>query len=122
MTTGDRIKMRRKEISMSAEQLAEKVKLSPATIYRYEKGDIEKVPVDMVKMIASALGTTPAFLMGWGEDQASPIPSVTPAEFTMVEKFRTLDDRGQSAVLSTLEHEYQVMQGDGQTPSLSRHA
>ena len=42
MTTGERIKCRRKELSMSAEQLAEKVSLSPATIYRYEKGDIEK--------------------------------------------------------------------------------
>ena len=40
MTTGERIKCRRKELSMSAEQLAEKVSLSPATIYRYEKGDI----------------------------------------------------------------------------------
>ena len=42
MTTGERIKLQRKKLSMSAEQLAEKVNLSPATIYRYEKGDIEK--------------------------------------------------------------------------------
>lgn len=68
MTTGDLIKIRRKEIAMSAERLAEKVGVSPATIYRYEKGDIEKVPVDVLKNIASALNTTPAYLMGWKEN------------------------------------------------------
>ena len=74
MTTGDLIKIRRKEIAMSAERLAEKVGVSPATIYRYEKGDIEKVPVDVLKNIASALNTTPAYLMGWKEN-APAIPA-----------------------------------------------
>ena len=76
MTTGDLIKARRKEIAMSAERLAEKVGVSPATIYRYEKGDIEKVPVDVIKDIAKALNTTPAYLMGWETSPAAPtIPS-----------------------------------------------
>ena len=65
MTTGERIKFRRKELSMSAEQLAEKVNLSPATIYRYVKGDIEKVPADILKKVARALNSSPAYLMGW---------------------------------------------------------
>lgn len=72
MTTGDLIKARRKEIAMSAERLAEKVGVSPATIYRYEKGEIEKVPVDVIKDIAKALNTTPAYLMGWQTSSAAP--------------------------------------------------
>lgn len=78
MTTGDLIKARRKEIAMSAERLAEKVGVSPATIYRYEKGDIEKVPVDVIKDIAKALDTTPAYLMGW---ETSPAAPTIPAGF-----------------------------------------
>ena len=78
MTTGDLIKARRKEIAMSAERLAEKVGVSPATIYRYEKGDIEKVPVDVIKDIAKALNTTPAYLMGW---ETSPAAPTIPAGF-----------------------------------------
>lgn len=74
MTTGDLIKARRKEIAMSAEKLAEEVGVSPATIYRYEKGDIEKVPVDVLKNIAKALNTTPAYLMGW-DTAPAPIPA-----------------------------------------------
>ena len=63
---------------MSAERLAEKVGVSPATIYRYEKGDIEKVPVDVIKDIAKALNTTPAYLMGW---ETSPAAPTIPAGF-----------------------------------------
>ena len=75
MTTGERIKCRRKELSMSAEQLAEKVSLSPATIYRYEKGDIEKVPADILKKIARALNSSPAYLMGWETENKPPVPA-----------------------------------------------
>lgn len=75
MTTGERIKCRRKELSMSAEQLAEKVNLSPATIYRYEKGDIEKVPADILKKVARALNSSPAYLMGWESENKPQIPA-----------------------------------------------
>lgn len=75
MTTGERIKCRRKELSMSAEQLAEKVNLSPATIYRYEKGDIEKVPADILKKVARALNSSPAYLMGWESENKPPVPA-----------------------------------------------
>lgn len=80
MTTGQRMKNRRKEIGLSAERIAEILGVSPATIYRYENGGIEKVPGDRLGPIASALQTTPAYLMGW-EDSPShseaPIPTAT---------------------------------------------
>lgn len=59
------MKDRRKAIGISAERLAEMLGVSPATIYRYENGDIEKVPGDRLGPIANALQTTPAYLMGW---------------------------------------------------------
>lgn len=72
MTTGQRIKFRRKEIGMSAESLAEALGVSPATIYRYENGEIEKVPGDRLEPIANALHTTPAYLMGWADSSTIP--------------------------------------------------
>lgn len=65
MTTGDRIKHRRKELSLSAEYIAEKLGVSPATIYRYENGEIDKVPAPRLAFIAELLKTTPEYLMGW---------------------------------------------------------
>lgn len=74
MTTGQRMKIRRKEIGLSAERVAEILGVSPATIYRYENGDIEKVPGDRLGPIADALKTTPAFLMGWDDIADSSFP------------------------------------------------
>lgn len=68
MTTGDRIKQRRKELGYSAEYVAEKLGVSPATIYRYENGDIEKMPGKILEPISRILHTSPAYLMGWESD------------------------------------------------------
>ena len=68
------MKDRRKAIGLSAERLAEMLGVSPATIYRYENGDIEKVPGDRLGPIANALQTSPAYLMGWEKDSNTPLP------------------------------------------------
>ena len=68
MTVGQRIKQRRKQLNMSAEELAAKIGRSPATMYRYEKGDIDKMDSSVLLPIADALLTTPAYLMGWSDD------------------------------------------------------
>lgn len=75
MTTGERIKSRRKELGMSAEQLADILNVSAATIYRYEKGDIEKVPAKSLPLLAKALLTTPQYLMGWSDHNDNSIPA-----------------------------------------------
>lgn len=67
-TIGKRIKERRKSLGLSAEELAAIVGISPATIYRYEKGDIKKVDTNKLTPIAQALETTEAELMGWTEN------------------------------------------------------
>lgn len=64
------MKDRRKAIGLSAEKIAEILGVSPATIYRYENGDIEKVPGERLEPIAKVLQTTPAYLMGWKNDAA----------------------------------------------------
>lgn len=65
MTIGQRIQQKRKEMRMSADELAKRLGKDRSTIYRYEKGDIEKFPLDILEPIAKALNTTPAYLMGW---------------------------------------------------------
>ena len=65
MNIGLRIKQRRKELKMSADELGRRLGKDRSTIYRYEKGDIENLPLDILEPIAKALLTTPQFLMGW---------------------------------------------------------
>lgn len=68
MNIGSRMKERRKALGYSAEKIAAELDLSPATIYRYEKGDIRKMPGSLLEPLASILLTTPAYLMGWDDD------------------------------------------------------
>ena len=67
MNIGRRIKEKRKELKISADELAKRLGKDRSTIYRYEKGDIENLPLDILEPIASALSTTPQYLMGWEE-------------------------------------------------------
>ena len=67
MTVGERIKQRRKALKMSADELAESVGVSRSTIFRYEKGDIEKVGPEVLKKIADKLNVSPGDLMGWDD-------------------------------------------------------
>lgn len=68
MTIGERIKNRRTELGYSVDELAQKLGKNRATVYRYEKGDIVDMPTQVLELIAKALDTTPAELMGWNED------------------------------------------------------
>ena len=69
MTVGLRIKQRRKEMGISADELGKRIGKNRATVFRYENGDIEKLPIDVLKPIAEALLTTPQALMGWEEEK-----------------------------------------------------
>lgn len=68
MEIGARIKNRRLELEMSVDDLAIKIGKNRATIYRYERGDIENLPVSIIEPLANALRTTPEYLMGWTDD------------------------------------------------------
>lgn len=71
MNVGKRIKILRKELGISADELGTKLGKDRSTIFRYENGDIEKLPIDILEQIADALHTTPQYLMGWEEPPKS---------------------------------------------------
>lgn len=71
MRIGERIKQRRLELGYTADALAKLLNKNRATIYRYENGDIENMPIDVLEPLAKALNTTPAYLMGWKDSEQS---------------------------------------------------
>lgn len=74
MTTGERIRERRKELGITADSLADSIGVSRSTMFRYENGYIEKMPINNLVPIANALCTTVSYLMGW-VDEKTPTPS-----------------------------------------------
>lgn len=77
MDVGKRIRERRKELNMSVDELARKLNKNRTTVYRYEKGDIENLPIDILRPLAEALNTTPAYLMGWESKPVSALDTIT---------------------------------------------
>ena len=77
MTTAERIKQRRKELGLRAEDVAEKIGVSRSTIFRYENGEIEKLPYTHLVPISKALNTTVEYLMfGCTENGKIPTPEI----------------------------------------------
>lgn len=99
MNIGERIKQRRKQINMSAETLAEKLKMNPSTIYRYENGDIDKVDAEKLMYIADALRITPGWLMGWEEQPYD----LNFEERRVLNAYRAADPTFKEIVLELLE-------------------
>ncbi|NLY09401.1 MAG: helix-turn-helix transcriptional regulator [Tissierellia bacterium] len=81
MKIGDRIKKKRIELGYSVDELASKIGKNRATIYRYESHEIENLPTTVLEPLAKALSTTPAYLMGWDDEEPTP-PEETPEELT----------------------------------------
>ena len=73
MDLNDKIKYLREKENMTLDELAQKVGVSASTILRYETGNIKNLRRDKIKRLADALNTTPAYLMGWEEEQKDDI-------------------------------------------------
>ncbi|MGM0331580.1 helix-turn-helix domain-containing protein [Enterococcus sp. AZ050] len=71
MTIGEKMKLRRKQLKISADEIASALGVSRSTIFRYEKGEIEKLPTESLRIIAEVLKTTPEELMGWTENKSN---------------------------------------------------
>ena len=75
MSISKRIKNRRQELGISVEELADRINKNKATIYRYENGDIGKVPYDILEPLSEALDVSIGYLLG-SEDtvESRPLP------------------------------------------------
>jgi phage transcriptional regulator len=94
MNVGEKIKLRRKELKISADDLADYVGVSRSTIFRYEKGDIEKVGPEVLKKIADKLRISPAELMGWSDETSVETKTYTDLDLRkMAENAKTFDGK-----------------------------
>ena len=65
MTTGERIKMLRKEHNLTQEELGAKIGVQKAAIQKYEKGTVKNIKRDSLIKLAQCLDTSPEYLLGW---------------------------------------------------------
>jgi transcriptional regulator with XRE-family HTH domain len=76
-----KIHILRKQKNMTLEQVADIVGVGKSTVRKWETGMIANMKRDKIALLAKALGTTPAYLMGWKEN-----PTPTEGELNEGEK------------------------------------
>lgn len=84
MSIGERIKKRRQELNLSVEDVAKVLNKNRATVYRYESDEIENMPTSVLEPLSKILNTTPAYLMGWEDENSDPILENIPGIITPV--------------------------------------
>ena len=81
-----RIKKLRQEKGLTLEQVASVVGVGKSTVRKWETGMIANMRRDKIADLAKALGTTPAYLMGWKEEKVEKETSPTEPELSEGEK------------------------------------
>ena len=102
-----RIKKLRQEKGLTLEQVAEVVGVGKSTVRKWETGMIANMRRDKIADLAKALGTTPAYLMGWKEEdvekESSPSePQLTEGEKLLLELFNKVPEDQQQLVLQMI--------------------
>lgn len=80
MTIGERIKdIRTNKLKMSQVAFADKIDVSKQTLYKYENDIITNIPSDKIEAIAELGNVSPAYLMGWLDNESIQIVAKEPA-------------------------------------------
>ena len=103
-TVGDRILRMRKQVGLTQEELAKKMGYkSKSTINKIELG-INDIPQSKIFQFAEVLGTTPAYLMGWDEEENSlDKVELTEGEKVWMELYHKLSDETRVVLVNMAE-------------------
>lgn len=113
MNIKDILKDRRLELQLTLEDVAKKVGVSPATISRWESGDIANMRRNRIAALAEALQISPAVIMGWDVDPPIPLGAHRP-QFKKVPMLcyaaagQPLEDLNQDTPYYDVENKYDV--------------
>lgn len=119
--SGSRLKELRISKGISADELGRMIGKNRATIYRYEDGSIDTIPIGTVKRLAEIFEVSPAYLIGYTDN---PVSSETQEKFNkaveeytkkfvayidpiideIIEKFKNLPDSEKEDALDYLDY------------------
>lgn len=76
MEMSEKIASLRKQYGLTLEEVGKSVGVGKSTVRKWETGDIKNMRRDKIAKLAEALHTTPAYLMGWEDDDYT-APTIT---------------------------------------------
>lgn len=101
-----KIRELRQDRGLTLEQVATVVGVGKSTVRKWETGMIANMKRDKIAALAKALGTTPAYLMGWEEaDKEKEAPdeiNLTEGEKMLLDLFRRIPEENRAMVLEMI--------------------
>jgi transcriptional regulator with XRE-family HTH domain len=101
-----KIRELRQDRGLTLEQVATVVGVGKSTVRKWETGMIANMKRDKIAALAKALGTTPAYLMGWEEadkEKESPAEiNLTEGEKMLLDLFRRIPEENRAMVLEMI--------------------
>ena len=92
MEFGEKMKMLRLQKGLTLEEVGDRVGVGKSTVRKWESGQIANMRRDKIALVAKALGTTPAYLMGWDEMEPTKVEPVALNGPEMEETIRLLSE------------------------------
>ena len=92
MEIGDRINLLRTKNHMTLEELGNKIGVGKSTVRKWETGMIKNIGSDKIELLGKTFGVSPAWLMGWENDNCYNDPEVA-------EIIQRLHDRPEMKIL-----------------------
>ena len=126
MSFGTRLRDARKAKKLTQKELASKIRAAHNSISNWENDQNMPDP-DTIQNLCWALDVQPNYFFNVDTTSPTPPTVVTPTlslseeEQDIIVKYRCLDDRGKSAVLNVLNHEYDSLPGE-KADSLTKEA
>ena len=87
---------------MTQAELAEKLNTTKQTIGKYENQVVTNLPLNRIQELADALDTTPAYLMGWGEEKPADASSADELDLTILSLVKQLPEEQKRFLLAQL--------------------
>ena len=99
-----KIKELRQQRGMTLEQVATIVGVGKSTVRKWETGMIANMKRDKIASLAKALETTPAYLMGWNDEQEETPGKLklTEGEEMLLNLFRLIPEENRAMVLEMI--------------------
>lgn len=115
-TFGERLRSLRTSKNLSQMDFAKQIKVSKSSVNMYERDEREP-GFETLERIADYFNVDLDYLLGKSDYTCKiqpctdTVPYITDSERLLLKKFRALDERGKSAVLNVLDHEYNSLPG-----------
>lgn len=104
MELKEKIRLLRKDLHLTLEDVAKIVGVGKSTVRKWETGEIDNMKLDKIALLAKALKTSPAYLMGWEENPASHMDEKSlspsdPNEKHLIELYQRLSPEGKEKII-----------------------